>query len=765
MNHGSAERLSLTAEDIRRSWSMASAITTPEMELPRWELPPVPPIPVDEDAAWRRRSIRRSSLTSLMSVRPYERSLHGDVAADAEKQDYSRPVSGHTTASRYPPASGHGDSRSRIRPPDIDVHAQLHWDINALNPRNWSSRKRWLHTLLAAMVTFTIMMASSIAALASTEFKDHFSISTTLAELPYAIFVLGLAFGPLLAKPLHSVLGVKAIYIGFFPLFAILTLATGVVDTGYGLVVCRAIAGFFGSAAFSVGSIMLNDIWNREERSVPLIFYHTALLLGPVIGVVLSGYVTERRGGRWTQYVVLFASAGCVIPILLISETSKTIILRRKNGQSMRAWGGWWRNADESTGPVHSLFTKSTGLLLSLYGGFTFGVLYGSFLAFPRVFMTIYSFNLGPQGLTYLSMAIGLLVGFLILLVNDSMLYKPRVARWQQTRAAEAEKAMAANRRRAHASSRVIKFSRPNVRKDSAKYDKAVRISITQALKRAAAGLSDGALTPPPIVDPDRSVSLAVAAADHLNGLAINRERCTTPERMQLLFNSNIPFGDFCEALEGQGLSFERVQLAKVLVDALQQTLSTAEPGTAVHEPPSALLNSMNMHREAATAALSAPPVPPEASPTSPAAGTVSQRWMTDPKAHKPPARWRLLPALPASIILAGSLFFFGWTARTNIPWIAPCVAMGVFAFAALLLHISIQLYWTDLSAAEDSGSAMQGTEVVRYLMGFGFAMFAVPMYNNFGVAWASSVFSFVALGLGLIPWMLMLVWKEDRNR
>jgi hypothetical protein len=30
-----------------------------------------------------------------------------------------------------------------------DLHADLHWEINWHNPRNWSKRRRWVHSLVA----------------------------------------------------------------------------------------------------------------------------------------------------------------------------------------------------------------------------------------------------------------------------------------------------------------------------------------------------------------------------------------------------------------------------------------------------------------------------------------------------------------------------------------------------------------------------------------------------------------------------------------
>ncbi|KAK4540429.1 hypothetical protein LTR36_009175 [Oleoguttula mirabilis] len=633
-----------------------------------------------------------------------------------------------------------------------DVHADLHWEINALDPQNWSSRKRWLHTLTAAAVTYTITFASSIVSPARYEFESHFKISPTAATLPFGLFVLGLAIGPFIARPCSAVFGHKSIYIIFLPLFAIFTLASGLVHTSYGLILCRLLAGLFASPVISAGCETLSDIWKPEERTLPLTVYYAAPLLGPMTGVLVGGFVTQHLNGRWTQFVVLFAFAACVVPIIFVSETSKVIILLRKQGTSAWVPPSLATLSKALLEPLLVLFTTPAILLISLYSSINIAVMYASLAAFPNVF---HSFDLGTQGLTFLGMIIGSILALAFLALNHLILYKSRVAYWKEGKTAAAERAMAAKRRtnRSSHQSNVSNFSRPNFKRNTS------HTSLAMSLKRMTTSPSA-----PPVIDQDRNVNLAVAAANYLNSLPVNEGRRILPERIQLLLNKNPAYGDLCTSLESYHLKLDRIQFANVLVDALPTAIAPAQSSLSVCAPQSALARSKSLHRSAAAAALDAPAKDAashsDESWPFPAAPPQRMSYVEpQPIAHPPPA-WRLWPALPASILLVASLFMFGWTAQSpGTSWVAPCFAMGIFAFAIMCTFVTTQLYIMDrhVEKDDDGSSALAGGIVLRYSMSFAFVMFAEQMYDALGAGWATSVFAFVALVTGVVPWVLVL--------
>lgn len=83
--------------------------------------------------------------------------------------------------------------------------------------------------------------------------------------------------------------------------------------------------------------------------------------------------------------------------------------------------------------------------------------------------------------------------------------------------------------------------------------------------------------------------------------------------------------------------------------------------------------------------------------------------------------------------LLAIGLFWFAWTsAPTSNPWpqILAGIPVGIGVQVVLLQSLAylVDIYTTN------SNSAISGTVIVRSLIGGGFPLLAIPMYQRFGV-------------------------------
>jgi len=714
---------------FRRSMSTLFALS--DMEKIGWEAPPVPPIPPDrEDPAWKRRSLKRSSLASMMSGGTQ---LLEDQSANAT----TRPPSEASLRPTPKPCP-----KSNVPRKQSDAYAELHWEINYFNPRNWSAGKQWLHTMTVTAGAFTVTMASSTPAIASTSFSDTFKVLSAVAELPLAIFAAGLSVGALIGVPLSDVFGRKICYSLSFLLFAILTMIAGFVHNGYGIIVCRMLAGVSGSATLCVGSAIQSDMWKHSELALPLALYHLIAWLGPTVGMVLGGYVTKEKGLYWEEYVVLCAAAVCVLPILCMSETLKKRIQQRKQRKSLHPDDSGRFFSTDILGPLDMLFTKSLAFLLSLYNSFNFAVLYASFAVFPKIFAEVYGLGLRDQGLVYNSMLIGVVIAFSTFVVVEKTLISPRAKRWRDARTAEAEECVGAKRK-------------------DAKRCSTRQSSFVQSLKGTTIGSSRESVAAP-FLEYEKIVTLAAAAAKYLNSQPENEGRAIIPERVQLLLNTNLAYSDLCEAVEGYKLKFDRVELAKVLADAMQCSDKEAVPRSSLPpvESSPGLVRLDKIHH--ATSATAMNMMRPRAYTANGAGPLIQRRLVIDPLSPslRPPAEWRLILVLPSSVLLSGSLFFFGWATRPSFPLVVPCVALSIFAFSAILIFTGTQQFLIEHYGERDGLAADVGGVLLRYLFSFAFPLFAPQMYGKLGTAWACSVLGFVAMALGIIPWAIYLRWS-----
>lgn len=437
------------------------------------------------------------------------------------------------------------------------------------NPWNWSARKRWYHTFIPSGIALVCTMASSIYVPGREDVMRTLGASQIVAILPYSMYVLALALGPMLAGPSSEVLGRRAVYLVSIPIFALFTLGSGFSKSIASLIVCRFFAGVFGSPGLSIGSATVADIWRPSERAIPMSLYVTTPFLGPAIGPLVGGYVTIAYGWRWTQWALLFFTVAFLTPAFGMHETYKARILDRRAKRLGLTLPGNEKSVWESarffitttlTRPIHMGLTEPIVGLFTIYIAMNFAMLYSFFAVFEEIMRDQYGFDLGQSGLTFLGLGVGCIVGCISIIVLNKTLVK------KQIRASEAK---------------------------------------------------------------------------------------------------------------GEGGK-----------------------------------------------------VTPES---------------------------RLYIAMVGSVFIPLSLFWFGWTARSDIHWISPVIAEAFFGCGNLFIFMAATLYLTDTYGAKYTASAMGANNLARYTVGCVFPLWVNFMYDGLGIGWATSLFGFISLAMMPIPWVFYI--------
>ena len=124
----------------------------------------------------------------------------------------------------------------------------------------------------------------------------------------------------------------------------------------------------------------------------------------------------------------------------------------------------------------------------------------------------------------------------------------------------------------------------------------------------------------------------------------------------------------------------------------------------------------------------------------------------------------RLQPALVGAFFLPVCLFWFGWTARTSIPWIVPIIGTSFFSIGAFLLFMAVLSYLGD-AYPKYVASVYAGNDLVRSASGAAFPLFANAMYAKLGIGWASSLLGFLAVAFIPIPFVLYYYGKAIRSK
>lgn len=162
----------------------------------------------------------------------------------------------------------------------------LKWDgpNDPNDPQNWSRAKKYYHTFVVAAICVTCTIASSIYTPGQQSVRADFHVSYEVSLLPYVLFTLGLACGPVVAAPISEYFGRRAVFLTGMPIFVLFTLGSGFANDIVSLIVCRFLAGIFASPPLAIGSAAVSDLFQPSERAIPMALYVTTPFLGPALG-------------------------------------------------------------------------------------------------------------------------------------------------------------------------------------------------------------------------------------------------------------------------------------------------------------------------------------------------------------------------------------------------------------------------------------------------------------------------------------------------
>ncbi|KAI9877108.1 MAG: hypothetical protein M1830_004759 [Pleopsidium flavum] len=294
------------------------------------------------------------------------------------------------------------------------------WRDDLNNARNWSWNSKIYHTYIPSAVGFLVTFASTAYVPAQEQIEVEFGASKTDSFLPFNLFILGLAFGPVVAAPVSEEFGRRPVYYYGIPIFATFILGAGFSKSLASLTICRFFAGALGGSVLVVGFGLLADTWTPTQLPIALSIFNTVPFCGPAIGQTINSFVAANCDWPWTQWTILFLMGVTYFSILRIRETHKYTIIRRRNvqaglepvdlerlGMTHLARAKSMVTSISIVRPVHMLLVEPVIGLLALYIAFNFAVVYCFSASLPFVFHEVYNFGPEAQGLVFISLVIG----------------------------------------------------------------------------------------------------------------------------------------------------------------------------------------------------------------------------------------------------------------------------------------------------------------------------------------------------------------------
>ncbi|CAG7975962.1 unnamed protein product [Penicillium nalgiovense] len=323
-----------------------------------------------------------------------------------------------------------------------------------MDPHNWTLRRRMLVTLLTSLMGCVIFWSSTIDATALRTTMELYHTSFEVQTLPTgtwstlainhlnqtnrhypAMFLIGCGVGALITAPISEVIGRNFVYIPTLIGFMLFEVGAGLSQTIVQRIVCRGLAGFFGSAPAVLSAATLVDVWSRIERVYIFPIYSIIIFTGPLVGPTPGAFVVnaESVSWRWVDWMTIIFAGLVLIPVVLFLPESYSPILLYWKAQELRRLTGddryrsplEFRKATFTHRlraslyrPLQLFATEPIILIHSVYLTVLFMILYTFLAGYISIYHIASHFSPTSTALAFLGILVGVLLSLLILPIS-----------------------------------------------------------------------------------------------------------------------------------------------------------------------------------------------------------------------------------------------------------------------------------------------------------------------------------------------------------
>ena len=166
-------------------------------------------------------------------------------------------------------------------------------------------------------------------------------------------------------------------------------------------------------------------------------------LLGPALGPIMGGFISENTTWRWIFYASsCFDALVLILGLFLLQETYTPVLLQRTRNKLIKQTNNnllhtQFDNVNTLavklgtgfTRPFLLLFTQPIIQVLAIYMSITYGLTYLVLSTFSSLFTSVYHESVGISSLNYISIAIGCAIGAQTSALATDRIYKRLTAR------------------------------------------------------------------------------------------------------------------------------------------------------------------------------------------------------------------------------------------------------------------------------------------------------------------------------------------------
>jgi len=189
-------------------------------------------------------------------------------------------------------------------------------------------RFRGIITLCTMLATLMQALDQTIANVALPYMQG--SLSASFDEITWVLtsYIIAAAIMTAPVGWLAMRFGRKKLFVTCLIGFTIASMMCGAAQSLDQMVLCRLLQGMCGAALVPLSQATMLDIYPAEQRGQAMAIWGVGVMIGPILGPTLGGYLTELYNWRWVFYVNLPFGVLATLGLLFCMPDSKGTPMR-----------------------------------------------------------------------------------------------------------------------------------------------------------------------------------------------------------------------------------------------------------------------------------------------------------------------------------------------------------------------------------------------------------------------------------------------------
>jgi DHA2 family multidrug resistance protein len=171
---------------------------------------------------------------------------------------------------------------------------------------NWApSVNPWIVAVSVMLATFMVVLDSSVANVALPHIAGNLSATTDESTWVLTSYLVSNAIVLPASGWLASMIGRKRLLMLSIAMFTVSSLICGAAVSMPMLIIARVLQGAGGGGMQPIAQAVLLESFPVEKRGAAMAAYGMGVVVAPIIGPTLGGWITDSYSWRWIFYINL----------------------------------------------------------------------------------------------------------------------------------------------------------------------------------------------------------------------------------------------------------------------------------------------------------------------------------------------------------------------------------------------------------------------------------------------------------------------------